>query len=227
MSHVFDLRYQAPTEVRHRVSVDVVPALTNRNRFTCAFRLPLVIPHLVLVGGPAAFAITMGWREGTGLTPIWGASAGLLGAVAVVSALIAWFAILVTGEYPKGLRALVVYYIRWRVRASAYAALLRDEYPPFGENVYPAWLSLRLPRGERNRASVAFRPILAIPHLLIVWVLGVAWMVTTVVAWLIILFTGAYPPALYRFGVGVLRWTTRVEAYLLLLHDDYPPFSLD
>jgi hypothetical protein len=38
--------------------------------------------------------------------------------------------------------------------------------------------------------------------------------------------TGSYPEELYRFGVGVLRWNIRVEAYLLLLHDDYPPFTL-
>jgi hypothetical protein len=48
-----------------------------------------------------------------------------------------------------------------------------------------------------------------------------------VIAWFAILFTGRYPAALYGFGVGVLRWETRVEAYALLLHDEYPPFSLD
>ena len=47
------------------------------------------------------------------------------------------------------------------------------------------------------------------------------------VAGIAILFTGRYPAELYRFGVGVLRWNTRVEAYLLLLHDVYPPFSLE
>jgi len=68
--------------------------------------------------------------------------------------------------------------------------------------------------------------ILVIPQLIAVWALGVAWGITTVIAWFAILFTGQYPETLYRFGVGVLRWSTRVEAYLLLLHDDYPPFSL-
>ena len=227
MSHTFDLHYHVPTETHNRASVDVVPALVNRNRLTCAFRLLLAIPHLVLVGGPAALAVTVAWREGTGLTPSWGASTGLLGAVAAVSALIAWFAILFTGASPEGLRTLVVYYLRWRVRASAYAALLRDEYPPFGEGVYAAWLTLRSPQAERNRLSVALRPILAVPHIIIVWALGVVWMATTVIAWFSILLNGSYPPTLYRFGVGVLRWTTRVEAYLLLLHDDYPPFSFE
>jgi hypothetical protein len=56
--------------------------------------------------------------------------------------------------------------------------------------------------------------------------LGVAWGFTTFLAWLAIIFTGDYPRGLYQFGVGVLRWSTRVEAYTLLLRDEYPPFSL-
>ena len=47
------------------------------------------------------------------------------------------------------------------------------------------------------------------------------------IAWVVILVTGHYPKALYDFGVGVLRWRLRVDAYLLLLVDDYPPFSLE
>ena len=87
MLHVLDSHYHVPVETpRHRVSIDVVPALANRNRLTCAFRLPLAIPHLVLVGGPAALAVTVAWREGTGLAPSWGASTGLVGAVAAVPA---------------------------------------------------------------------------------------------------------------------------------------------
>ena len=45
-------------------------------------------------------------------------------------------------------------------------------------------------------------------------------------AWFIILITGRYPRGLYDFGVGALRWLIRVEAYLLLMVDDYPPFSM-
>ncbi|MEO8540020.1 MAG: DUF4389 domain-containing protein [bacterium] len=54
-----------------------------------------------------------------------------------------------------------------------------------------------------------------------------AWFVTSVIAWFAILFTGEYPQGLYNFGMGVFRWQIRVEAYLLLLVDQYPPFSLD
>jgi hypothetical protein len=69
--------------------------------------------------------------------------------------------------------------------------------------------------------------ILAIPHIIIVWCLGLAWAVSTMIAWFAILLTGSYPQSLYDFAVGVLRWNTRVEGYMLLLHDEYPPFSLN
>jgi hypothetical protein len=58
-------------------------------------------------------------------------------------------------------------------------------------------------------------------------VLDVAWALSTLVAWFAILLTGRYPEPLYHFAVRVLRWNVRVEAYLLLLHDEYPPFSLE
>jgi hypothetical protein len=53
------------------------------------------------------------------------------------------------------------------------------------------------------------------------------WLLTSIVAWMAIVFTGRFPESLYRFGCGVLRWSVRVEAYLLLLHDEYPPFALE
>ena len=196
------------------------------NRLTTAFRLVLAIPHLLLVGAPAAFMLS--WSVGPeGSRNVEWTGAGVLGAVAAVCALIAWFAILFTGRYPDGLRALATMYLRWRVRAVAYTSLLRDEYPPFGDAPYPAELVLEVPEKPRDRVSVAFRLILAIPHLLAVWVLGIAWFFATMVAWFAILLTGSYPRGLYDFAVGVLRWNVRVEAYLLLLHDEYPPFTME
>jgi hypothetical protein len=210
----------------HPVQLHVEPAVEHRDRLTTAFRIILAIPHLLLVGGPVAAWFTWGWTMDSGPRYEIGAG-GVLGAVAGVAALIAWFAILLTGRFPEGLRSLVTLYLRWRVRAVAYTALLRDEYPPFGDGDYPASLELKLPEGERDRLTVAFRIILAIPHLLAVWALSVAWALTTLIAWFAILFTGRYPEGLYHFAIGVLRWSTRVEAYLLLLHDEYPPFSLE
>jgi hypothetical protein len=207
------------------VDVHVEPALDGRNRLTAAFRLILALPHLALVGGPVAAGLTWTWRAESGARYDSG-TGGVFGAAAVVVTLVAWGAILFTGRHPEGLWSLAAYYLRWRVRAVAYVTLLRDEYPPFGDGTYPAALELRAPEGPRDRLTVGVRLLLALPHIVAVWALGVAWAVTTVVAWLSILFTGRMPNTLHRFGVGVLRWGTRVEAYLLLLHDEYPPFSL-
>ena len=209
----------------HPVDVIVAPALTSRDRLTCAFRLILAIPHLILVGGPVAFAMTWMGRS-SGERVDWGAGGGVFGVVAIVAAIVAWFAIVFGARFPAQLWSLVAYYMRWRVQAVAYLALLRDEYPPFGEGAYPVALRLDAPEGERDRLTVAFRLILALPHIVILWMLGIAWAIATLVAWFAILFTGNHPRSLYEFAVGVLRWSSRVEVYLLLLRDEYPPFTL-
>lgn len=209
------------------VDIEVVPELEHRDRLTCAFRIVLAVPHLLLVGGPVAFAASVAWRSGKGPHFEWGTATGALGAVAAVCALIAWFAIVFGKRYPDGLWSMAAFYLRWRVRAGAYLALLRDEYPPFGDAPYPATLQLAPPPAERDRVSVAFRLVFAIPHLIVVWLLGIGWILVTIAAWICILVTATYPAVLYRYAVGVFRWSTRVEAYLLLLYDDYPPFSLE
>ena len=68
--------------------------------------------------------------------------------------------------------------------------------------------------------------VLARWHLVVLFFLLVAWCVITVVAWFAILFTGQYPAPLYTIAAGALQWVLRVEAYLLLLTDEYPPFDL-
>lgn len=210
------------------VVIDVDPQMTGRNRLTAAFRLILAIPHIILVGAPG-FAI--GVHNET-MSPAGGArhpetvgSNGLLGVVAFVGAIISWFAIVFTGRHPRGLWNLAQFYMRWRANAVAYTALLRDEYPPFGEGAYPVIYDVQYPE-QRDRMTVGFRIILVIPHLIVLVFLDIAWFLTAVVAWVAILFTGEYPESLYRFGVGMMRWTLRVESYMLLMRDEYPPFSL-
>jgi len=214
------------TEVDQSLQLQVQPALAGRNRLTTAFRLVLAIPHLLLVGGPVAVAFSCGTRTDVVRNSNWAANGGLLGAVAMIAAFITWFAILFTGRYPDGLWDLVAFYLRWRARAMAYVSLLRDEYPPFGDGAYPVELMLHRPAPPRDRLTVAFRLVLAIPQLVVLWAVSVAWAIATVIAWFAILFSGRYPATLYDFSVGALRWNIRVEAYLLLLYDQYPPFSL-
>jgi hypothetical protein len=198
------------------VAFDVEPQLTDRNRLTTAFRLILGFPHILIIGG---FSFGIGFGGGRG--------SGALSAAAATMAVIAWFAIVFTGQEPRGLWDFIAYYMRWRVRAGAYLALLRDEYPPFGEGDYPTTYQVSYPEGPRDRLSVGLRIIYAIPHLVVLLFLNIGWLVTSIIAWFAILFTGAYPPGLYRFAVGVMRWHVRVESYLFLMRDEYPPFSLE
>ena len=79
---------------------------------------------------------------------------------------------------------------------------------------------------RRSRLSTFFRLILAIPHFVVLFFLILAWSLATIVAWCVIVITGEYPAGLYDFSVGSLRWLLRVESYMLLLVDEYPPFSI-
>ena len=127
----------------------------------------------------------------------------------------------------KGVRDFQLYYLRWRTRAIAYMALFADDYPPFGDGPYPASIEVSEATLPRDRATIAVRPILAVPHLVALFFVVCGWFVATVVAWFAILFTGNYPAALLQFTTGAMRWMLRVEAYLLLLVDEYPPFALE
>jgi hypothetical protein len=206
------------------VSITVTPALTSRNRLTTTFRIILAIPHLILVGG-AAIGVSAGMR--TGGTTSFGAEGGLLGAVAGFLAIVSWFTIVIAGSHIAGIRQFTMFFMRWRVRAIAYLMLLEDAYPPFGDMPYPASIEVVDPPGQRDRVSVAFRLILAIPHFIVLFFVLIGWCVTTIVAWFAIVLTGDYPQGLYGFGVGTLRWLLRVQAYMLLMVDEYPPFSLE
>jgi Domain of unknown function (DUF4389) len=202
------------------VSVSIDPIRSTRNRMTTAFRLILAIPHLLLVGGVGASLAYGGSRSSIG------GEAGVLGTVAFLLAIVSWFTIVINGRHHPGIRQFTTFYLRWRVRALAYIMLLEDRYPPFGDAPYPASCEIADPAGPRNRLTVFFRLFLAIPHFIVLFLLMFGWCLTSIVAWLLILVTGDYPPSLYDFGVGALRWLIRVEAYMLLVVDDYPPFSL-
>ena len=203
------------------VTVAVDPMVANRNRLTTAFRVFLAIPHVILVGGVGIGVAT----QTDGQTSL-ASESGLLGAVAIALAIVSWFTIVFAGNHFPGIRRLTLLYLQWRARALAYLMLLEDAYPPFGDGRYPVRLEVVDPPGPRNRMTVFLRPLLVVPHYVVLFFVFVAWSITTIVAWFVILFTGAYPASLYGFGVGALRWRLRVEAYTLLLVDDYPPFSL-
>jgi hypothetical protein len=155
----------------------------------------------------------------------------------VVVTVIAFFAILFTGRYPRGLFDFNVGVLRWTWRAGfySYEALGTDRYPPFSLKAaeYPAELTVEYPaRLSRGLVLVKWW-LLAIPHYLIVSLFqgGVGgnfllWALLLIAA-VALLFTKRYPQGIFDLVMGLNRWSFRVAAYASLMTDRYPPFRLD
>jgi hypothetical protein len=172
-------------------------------------------------------------------------------AFAVLS-VVAFFAILFTGRYPRGIFEFNVGVLRWTWRVQYYAihGFGTDKYPPFtlaDDPSYPAHLEIDYP-GHLSRGLVLIKWwLLAIPHYIIVgiftgsgvwfaWRFGRAdanWAsvgligILALVAAVILLMTGEYPRQIFDFVLGMNRWVLRVAAYAGLMTDAYPPFRLD
>jgi hypothetical protein len=170
-----------------------------------------------------------------------------------VLTVVAGFAILFTGRYPRGMFDFNVGVIRWswRVAYYSYSALATDRYPPFTLEAvdYPATLDITYPE-QLSRGLVLVKWwLLAIPHYLIVGILiggGFTWTTSNesigawtigggggiigllvLVAGLVLLFRARYPQGLFDIVMGLNRWVYRVLAYAALMTDEYPPFRLD
>ncbi len=95
-------------------------------------------------------------------------------------------------------------------------------------DVAPARLPIRIVVTddlERSRVTVFFRIILAIPHLVVVTLWGVAAVAVSIVLWLALLVEGKAPRTLQSFVVSYLRYSVHVGAYVHLAAGPYPPFS--
>lgn len=155
---------------------------------------------------------------------------------------VAFFAILFTGRYPKPLFYFNTGVLRWSWRVSyyAYSALGTDRYPPFtlaDVPDYPARWELTYPKELSRRLVLVKWWLLAVPHYLIVgfflngvrgdWFSGGLITLLTLFAGVSLTFTGRYPHGLFGLVIGLNRWVLRVAAYAALLTDTYPPFRLD
>jgi hypothetical protein len=118
---------------------------------------------------------------------------------------------------------------RWSARVSGYMFLLTDKYPPFSLDAmadYPVRFDGTVAIDGRNRLTSFFRYFMIIPHIIVLWLVLIAAEVVLLISWFVALFTGSVPPGLHTFLAGTLRWMSRVNAYTMLLTDEYPPFSL-
>jgi hypothetical protein len=154
----------------------------------------------------------------------------LLQTVNSILVFIAFFAILFTKKWPRGLFDFSVQIQRWTLNTYAYALTLqRDEYPPFTGEAGNYALTLEVDYDVNlSRWQIFLKWLFAIPHLIILIFLGIAAYVVVIIAFFAILFTGKYPRGMFNFVVGTIRWITRVNAYAFwLMTDRYPPFTLE
>jgi Domain of unknown function (DUF4389) len=189
------------------------------NRMTTAFRLIWLIPIAIvygLVGGhqEAYGAGNHDWTIGAG-------AGGLLFLAPLVM-------ILFRQKYPRWWFDWNQELLRFSNRVGVYLALMDDHYPSTDEHQNVA-LDFPYPDAKEglNRWLPLVKWFLAIPHYILLVFLWIAAIVSVIIAWFAILFTGRYPRGLFEFVLGVMRWTNRVIGYaFILVTDQYPPFQL-
>ena len=199
--------------------LDVEYPEAGLNRVKTLFRIVLIIPIAIVAGlvtgyfGTAGLEDSEGWRE------------LVAGGVLFVPTLLM---LLFRRKYPRWWFDWNLEVSRFTARVGAYLGLLREEYPSTDEE-QAVRLDLDYPDASRdlNRWLPIVKWILAIPHYIVLAILGVGALLSVVIAWFAIIFTGRYPRGLFNYVVGVNRWGLRVWAYMwLLITDRYPPFSL-
>jgi hypothetical protein len=186
------------------------------DRLSSFFRFLWIIP----IGVVAALLTTGGGSEhGTNYFWSWAAGGILFAPVLLM--------LLFRQKYPRWWYDWNLQLTRFTTRVWVYMALLRDEYPSTDEE-QAVHLDFLYPDAKQlNRWLPLVKWLLAVPHWIVLWFLWIGAVVSIVIAWFAILFTGRYPRSLFDFVVGVGRWSLRVEAYaILLVTDQYPPFSL-
>ena len=196
------------------------------NRVSTFFRLILIIPIMIVLSLITdGFSSTPGDMN-NGDMNTGGAGfnvAGAGGAIVFATLLM----ILFRRKYPRWWFDWNLALLRFTTRVEAYLLLLRDEYPSTDEE-QAVHLEIPYPDAatDLNRWLPLVKWLLAIPHYIVLSLLGLAVVVLLIISWFAILFTGRYPRDLFNFVVGTMRWAIRVQAYaFLLVTDRYPPFN--
>jgi hypothetical protein len=189
------------------------------DRVTSFFRIIFAIPIVVVlatIGGPA---VDVGGDNGGFFF------AGVASGILFFPPLLL---IVFREKYPRWWFDFNLAYLRFENRLIAYLLLLRDEYPSTDEE-QAVHLQLPYPdvRAELNRWMPLVKWFLAIPHYIVLIILDIGVVLGAIGAWFVILVTGRYPPGLFDFMVGAMRWHNRVVGYAFaLVTDTYPPFRL-
>jgi Domain of unknown function (DUF4389) len=189
------------------------------DRVSTGLRIFYAIPILILaatVSGSGGFHYA---REAGNSAAIGGGGFLFLGPALMI---------LFRQKYPRWWFDWNLQFARFTTRVSAYLALMTDQYPSTDEE---QTTHVDFPYPDVARDLDRWMPLvkwfLAIPHFIVLFFLFIAVVVTVIISWFAILFTGRYPRGLFDFAEGVFRWATRVIGYAgLMVTDVYPPFRL-
>ena len=190
--------------------VDIAIAEPERlSRWKVALRIFLALPALMLA------AVLSSGRD-----------------VALVCAVLGWFAALALGRMPLGIRNLAAFGLGYAAQARSYALLLTDRYPNSNpETLGPAWdlppHPVRLvldDDGRRSRLTVFFRLLLALPHFVWLALWGIAALLAALVNGIVALVRGRSAGPLHRFLAAYVRYSAQVTAFTLLIANPFPGF---
>lgn len=151
------------------------------------------------------------------------------GLVLLVISFIRFFAILITGKFPKNAHDAMVQIGRYNLRLTARIFNLRDGYPPFHLEAEDEGITFDMPYVEKiNRGRLLIRTLfgwmMLIPHIFIVGIRIYGVMFANIYAFFVVLFTKKFPNGVFKFSVETLRWNYRMNNYLVYYTDEYPPF---
>jgi hypothetical protein len=176
----------------------------EQNRATTFFRIILAIPWIIV-----AYVYEI---------------------AAFFTQIVAWVALVITGRYPEGLYKLNAGFVRFRIRVFAWIYLQTDEWPPFGigdDPNYPIRIEFGPREAKQSRLKVFFRIILALPMLILVYVVGYVHLFLAVTAWLTIVFRGYLPEGVNNAMTFCNGFYARLYGYVAFLTDSYPPVGLE
>jgi hypothetical protein len=159
--------------------------------------------------------------------------AEVLSSLRNVLTLISFFTVLFTERIPRPLFDVIAMTYRYEWRAVSYALFLHEDYPPFDfqpaaddDGVEPhTRVTITYPE-KLNRWKPLYKWFLAIPQYFVVLALAIASFFVVIASFFAVLFTGQYPAGMRDFLVGAYRYSLRVQAYVGLLTDVYPPFRM-
>lgn len=209
-----------------------VPDPVPQRRITILFRLFLALPPYVLVAAMGAGGGGGGTNtSSSGSATDWEAAASFGGGLLLTIAVLAWFACLVRGRITPGFRDVLVYVIGYAAQVHGYFALLTERYPnasprlahPAAMRPHPVTAALDDDL-RRSRLTVAFRLLLAVPHLVWLTLWGLVVVLAAIIDWIATLVAGRSPDGLHRFLAAYVRYQAHVSSFLYLSANPFPGF---